>query len=63
MIHKQYSKFSIQCDNCDDIETEPSTTFAEAVQTAKEIGWLITKDDDDDWVHFCPSCVKLLPKL
>ena len=64
MIHKQYGKFIMQCDECDD-ELDPHEQWDDMMAEAKATDWLITKDDDDDdtWIHICKSCVAKFPKL
>ena len=52
--------FDIECNICGtneylDFDWE---NFRAAVADAKERGWKIYKNEDGEWCHKCPECVK-----
>lgn len=53
----QYGKVVYICSECeDDLETD-ERSMKDAASYAKDRGWLIFKDDDDnEWVHLCKEC-------
>lgn len=56
MIQKQFGVFVANCDECTEyLETE-CEDFLDAIQYMKDEDWRISKNADDEWVHFCPSC-------
>ena len=47
----------LSCDSCGENGGEfDSDDFHEMVEAAKADGWLIRKDSDDQWEHYCPEC-------
>lgn len=62
-IERQYGEVMFVCDECGD-EGPSDESFNYMKSLAKRDGWLVTKDDEtDEWIHICPGCVKLLPKV
>jgi hypothetical protein len=48
--------YIVTCDGCPEcVETE-TNIFKDVVIMLKENGWLITKNGDDVWTHYCPVC-------
>lgn len=46
----------VECDYCSYCE-EFDGTFREIVESMKNEGWIMLKDDGE-WMHKCPSCVE-----
>ena len=59
MIETQFGKLIFICDECgDDFDTGlVRDHFLEALQTIKEEGWTVKRNDDDtEWMHICNEC-------
>lgn len=54
MISKEYGKYYISCDGCEQ-ELEPAPTFGEALDRIEAEGWSTTKIGDE-WVNLCKTC-------
>lgn len=55
------SKFSndivFDCDNCNELIDTGTKIFRDALDFIKSEGWIISRDEDGEWVHFCnESC-------
>lgn len=48
--------FVAQCDACSETLETDEDEFYSAVAVVKRAGWEISKDDNGDWQHKCPSC-------
>jgi hypothetical protein len=53
MIKHNGNTISITCDNCSDV-VEAILPFREAIEAAKNDGWVIAKNGDG-WLHFCSN--------
>lgn len=53
-IDKEYGKYIVICDSCEDI-LAPENTHNDARHAAKEAGWN-TNNVDGDWINLCPAC-------
>lgn len=52
-----------ECDACGDT-SEEYLSFDELKDECKREGWYIRKSDDTgEWEHYCPDCVRRLPRL
>lgn len=50
-------EMTMQCDNKDCWEESVFIgSFRECIIEAKEEGWRIYKNEDDEWCHICPFC-------
>lgn len=62
-IERQFGTVFYVCDECGESGPEDDV-FSSMTTLAKQAGWLaMREDEDDDWVHMCPDCVKLLPTV
>jgi hypothetical protein len=50
------SGFEMECDTCGETEFFDRTYFRDFIADAKASGWKITKDDEGNWIHTCPTC-------
>lgn len=41
------------CDSCGDENHTEDPDFTSALASIKKEGWIVRKDEDGDWVHFC----------
>jgi hypothetical protein len=55
-VERQHGMILFICDNCGEDFDSDTDEFMEAVTALKDEGWKIAKNEDDDWVHFCPGC-------
>lgn len=58
MIDRVDGQVRLICDNDCGEATElfDGDDFAELVKEAKKDGWVIEKDEYDEFVHWCPDC-------
>lgn len=50
-------EFSFICDCCGEEDHTETSDFHAAIRHVKQHGWVVSKDADNDWVHFCsPAC-------
>ncbi len=54
MIIKEYGKYIVYCDGCDETLIE-SVSWREAVESVKQNDWKFEKVDGE-WEHCCPAC-------
>lgn len=58
--NKTFGLVAIECDGCGyEQDYEPMDgriDFQQAIREFKEYGWIITKEDDDCWSHYCYEC-------
>lgn len=54
MIIKEYGKYIVYCDGCDETLIE-GVSWREAVETVKQNDWKFEKIDGE-WEHYCPTC-------
>ena len=54
MIIKEYGKYIVCCDGCDETLIE-SVSWREAVESVKQNDWKFEKVDGE-WEHYCPAC-------
>lgn len=53
---KDRGQFVFQCDSCHDtVETE-CVDFQEAKTVIEKEGWLIRRQRNGAWVHYCKGC-------
>lgn len=46
------------CDNCGETFTISGGDFKDSWEAAKQDGWRCFKNDDEEWEHRCPDCVR-----
>jgi len=57
--HRNGNYIVFQCDGClDEYESGSGQEFMDAWNDAKDEGWRAYKDESDEWVHKCPSCMR-----
>lgn len=54
MIIKEYGKYIVYCDGCDDTLID-GATWREAVEAVNSNDWKFKKVDGE-WEHCCPNC-------
>lgn len=56
MIQKEYGKFLISCDLCDQVCLDAFDTFQDAVDNRRDQGYKISKDTTGNWFDLCENC-------
>ena len=51
-VDRQYGRIIFSCE-CGETFEARSRDFYEAVQELKDNDWLVTKDGDGEWQHWC----------
>ena len=56
------NSYTMSCDNCGDelCDGHGFMLFEDMIEVAKRDGWRFTKDENEEWYHYCPSCAKKL---
>lgn len=54
MIIKEYGKYIVYCDGCDETLIE-GVSWKEAIEAVKQNDWKAEKVDGE-WEHYCPQC-------
>lgn len=55
-LDRQYGRLFMCCEECGEtFEQEKGQSFADFIEEAKEQGWVIVKDENDDYRHYCGS--------
>lgn len=55
MIDKGYGVFNLVCDNCSKVNDEEFSSFHDAVDAKKELGWKSQKVNGE-WEDWCDEC-------
>jgi len=58
MINKEYGKYVLTCDVCEERAEETFNSFVEAVDYRRASGWKVKKEKDGTWVDTCTECLK-----
>jgi len=54
---KTFGIFTIYCDFCDESEDFDVDGFwSRFIEEAKKSGWTMTREENGEWTHKCPSC-------
>ena len=56
------NSYTMSCDNCGNklFGGDGFALFEDMIEAAKNEGWQFTKDKNEEWYHYCPSCAKKL---
>ena len=58
MINRSGGLYGVVCNKCPDSSTERFEDYFKAVECAKKLGWICTKDADGDRIDICTECQK-----
>jgi len=63
MIDRAVFGFVVSCDGCSFYEEVEVLEFRELIGRMKKEGWVMRKDGQDVWMHYCPVCARKNKKI
>lgn len=58
MIRRHQRDLIAECDGCGTEYQDDGSDFGEFIAILKEQGWLIWKDEEGQFTHYCPDCAE-----
>lgn len=59
MVCKFSDDIVFNCDNCGELIDTETKSFRDSLDFIKSEGWIISKDEEGKWMHFCnESCTE-----